>query len=76
MVREGASRYKEWLSQIYTKTGRSPQVVLQQLQNESIPDDLNLSTPEMRQGAYAYRTRMLKLYNTKGLVAIEKILQW
>lgn len=75
MVREGASRYKEWLSQIYVKTGRSAQVVLQQLQSESAPDDLNLSTPEMKQGAYAYRMRMLKLYNTKGPVAIQKILQ-
>jgi hypothetical protein len=75
MVREGASRYKEWLGQLYLKTGRSPEVVLQQLQSESIPDDLNLSNPEMKQGAYAYRTRMLKLYNTKGPVAIQKILQ-
>lgn len=75
MVREGASRYKEWLGQMYAKTGRSPAVVLQQLQSESIPDDLNLSNPEMKQGAYAYRTRMLKLYNTKGPVAIQKILQ-
>ena len=75
MVREGASRYKEWLGQMYAKTGRSPEVVLQQLQSESIPDDLNLSNAEMKQGAYAYRTRMLKLYNTKGPVAIQKILQ-
>jgi hypothetical protein len=75
MVREGASKYKEWLGQMYAKTGRSPKVVLQQLQSESIPDDLNLSSPEMKQGAYAYRTRMLKLYNTKGPVAIQKILQ-
>jgi hypothetical protein len=75
MVREGASRYKEWLGQVYAKSGRSPQVVLQQLQSELIPDDLNLSNPEMKQGAYAYRIRMLKLYNTKGLVAIQNILQ-
>ncbi len=75
MVREGASRYKEWLGQMYVKTGRSTQVVLQQLQSESIPDDLNLSNPEMKQGVYTYRMRMLKLYNTKGLMAIQKILQ-
>lgn len=74
-VREGASKYKEWLVQLYTKTGRSPKVVFQQLQSESIPDDLNLSNPEMKQGAYAYRTRMLKRYNTEGPVAIQKILQ-
>lgn len=74
-VREGASRYKEWLGQMYEKSGRSPQVVLQQLQRETIPDDLNLSNPEMKQGAYAYRVRMLKLYNTKGPSAIQKILQ-
>gem|GEM_PF-1513832 len=75
MVREGASKYKEWLVQIYAKTGRSPQVVLHQLQSESIPDDIDLSSPEMRQGAHAYRTRMLKRYNTEGSVAIQKILQ-
>ena len=75
MVREGALRYKEWLVQMYTKTGRSPQAVLQQLQSEPIPDDLNLNNPEMKQGAYAYRMRMLKLYNTKGPSAIQKILQ-
>jgi hypothetical protein len=75
MIREGASKYKEWLGQLYAKTGRSPQVVLQQLQSESLPDDLNISNPEMKQGAYAYRTRMLKLYNAKGLVAIQKVLQ-
>jgi hypothetical protein len=75
MVREGASRYKEWLGQTYTKSGRSPQAVLQQLQSESVPDDLNLNSPEMRQGAYAYRIRMLKLYDTKGPIAIQKILQ-
>lgn len=75
MVREGASRYKEWLVQMYTKTGRSPQVVLQQLQSEPIPDDLNLNNPEMKQGAYGYRMRVLKLYNTRGPSAIQKILQ-
>ena len=75
MVREGASRYKEWLVQIYAKNGRSPNVVLQQLQRESIPDDINLSSPEMKQGAYAYRKRMLKRYNTEGSVAMQKILQ-
>lgn len=75
MVREGASRYKAWLGQMYAKTGRSPEVVLRQLQSESISDELNLNSPEMKQGAYAYRTRMLKLYNTKGPVAIQKILQ-
>lgn len=32
MVREGASKYKAWLVQMYTKTGRSAQAVLQQLQ--------------------------------------------
>jgi len=75
MVREGALRYKEWLGKVYAKSGRSAQAMLQQLQSESIPDDLNLSNPEMKQGAYAYRMRMLKLYNTKGPVATQKILQ-
>jgi hypothetical protein len=71
MAREGASKYKEWL----VKTGKSPEVVLRQLQSESIPDDLNLTNPQMKQGAYAYRARMLKLYKTEGLAAIQKILQ-
>jgi len=75
MLREGASKYKEWLVQEYVKTGRSIKVVLQQLQNESIPDDLNFSNPHMKQGAYAYRTRMLKLYNSEGSVAIQRIVQ-
>lgn len=74
MVREGASRYKEWLSQMYAKMGRSHQIVLQQLQSESIPDDLNLNNAEMKQGAYAYRIRMLKLYNTEGPAAFQRLL--
>lgn len=74
-VREGASKYKEWLVQTYAKTGRSLKVVLQQLLSESIPDELNLSNPQMKQGAYVYRLRMRKLYNIDGPVAIEKIVQ-
>lgn len=74
-VREGASKYKEWLVHLYAKTERSLDLVLPQLQSESIPDDLNLSNPEMKQGAYAYRTRMFKLYNAKGPAAIQRILQ-
>jgi len=65
LVREGASRYKAWLGHLYAKTGRSPEAVLQQLQSESISDELNLSSPEMKQGAYAYRTRMLSYTTPK-----------
>jgi hypothetical protein len=75
IAREGASKYKDWLVQKYVKTGRSLEFILQQLQSESFPDDLNFSNPHMKQGAYAYRARMLKQYNTGGPVAIQKILQ-
>lgn len=74
-VREGASKYKEWLVQTYAKTGRSLKVVLQQLLSDSVSDELDLSNPQMKQGAYVYRTRLLKLYNMDGPVAIEKILK-
>lgn len=75
LVRDGASKYKEWLVQTYAKSGRSLNGVLQQLRSESIPDELNLIGGEMKQGAYVYRTRMLELYNLGGAAAIEKKLQ-
>lgn len=72
LVREGAARYKEWLVQTYATTGRSLNMVLQKLQSESIPDDLNLGTAEMKQGAQTYRRRMLDLYNSRGRTAVER----
>lgn len=72
LVREGAAKYKEWLVQTYVNAGKSLKMVLQKLQSESIPDDLNLSTSEMKQGAHTYRKRILDLYNTRGPTAIEK----
>ena len=75
IAREGASKYKDWLVQKYVKTGGSLEFILQQLQSESFPDDLNFSHPHMEQGAYAYRTLMLKQYNTVGPVAIQKVFQ-
>lgn len=72
-VREGASKYKDWLAQTYEKTGESATLILQHLQSDSIPDDINLSTPEMKQGAYAYRIRLLKQYKNGGSAVIQKI---
>ena len=70
-VREGAARYKEWLVQTYVNTGKQLKMVLQKLQSESIPDDLNLSTSEMKQGAHSYRRRILDLYNSRGPTGME-----
>jgi len=75
VVREGTARYKEWLVQTYVETGRSLKLVLQKLLNELIPDDLNLSTAEMKQGAHTYRRRMLDLYKKQRADRYRKILQ-
>ena len=72
LVRDGAARYKEWLVQTYVNTGKSFKMVLQKLQSDSIPDDLNLSPSEMKQGAHTYRRRILDIYNSRGPAAIEK----
>lgn len=73
LVREGATSYKEWLVQMYENSRGSLNLVVQQLQSESIPETLKIGNAQM-QGAYAYRKRLLDLYKNRGPAGIEKYL--
>lgn len=64
-VREGAAKYKEWLSKRYTEHGKSLAAILPLLESDqALPTEFESS--RLEQGARAYRARLRHVYETRG----------
>ncbi len=74
-VREGASKYKEWLVQQFLINGRSENVLLTLLRASSLPEEVNLAQRHETIGAKLYRKHLLEAYDHHGFNAIEKYLK-
>ena len=73
-MREGARRYKSWLSQEYSRGGKSLTTILPVIQTPSIPEALNLD-PNQKMGADRYRLNLLNTLQKKGAAKVENYLK-
>jgi len=74
LVRDGATKYKEWIVQMYRRNGRSVDVIVPYLQRKPLQHELDFNDSHMKQGAHFYRSCLLDLYNKQGSEAVEKYL--
>lgn len=72
--RDGAAKYKAWLVEKYTQSGKSISGILPLLQSHDLPPELNLQDTYQRIGAKSYRAHMLDVYNSHQAGELEKYL--
>ena len=73
-MREGARRYKTWLVQEYSRTGKSLTTVFPLIQAPSIPASLKLDS-DQTMGADRYRLQLLSTLRKKGAAEVESYLK-
>lgn len=73
-MRDGARRYKSWLAQEYSRTGKSLAAILPAIQSRSIPEALKLDS-DQKMGADRYRLYLLTTFQRKGAVDVENYLK-
>lgn len=75
LVREGAEKYKDWLVSRYAKSAKSLDTIITSIQANDLPAELDLNTIYQVQGAKSYRRHMLRLYETRGRIELERFMQ-
>lgn len=73
-MREGARRYKNWLTQEYSRAGKSLAAIFPTIQAPGIPEALKLDS-DQTMGADRYRLNLLKTLKTKGAADVENYLK-
>lgn len=73
-MREGATKYKEWLVQQYKQNGGSVAAVISLLQSRDLPSDLAFNDMYLKEGARVYRRHMLDVYKKHGVADLERYL--
>jgi hypothetical protein len=74
-VREGAAKYKDWLSQKYLRSGKSVDNTVLLLQdNHPLATEVEFDDTLLMQGAKSYRKHALKAYSQRGASGIKKLL--
>ena len=72
-IREGASRYKNWLAQKYKEGGKKVNVILPLLEkSRPLPEELGVQNGEQKRGAIMYRNYARRTYETIGPEALAK----
>jgi hypothetical protein len=72
-IREGAAKYKEWLSQKYNQSGKSINAIVPLLEKDQpIPYELGIQNGDQQQGVVFYRNYARKSYKTKGAEGLIK----
>lgn len=66
-IREGATKYKNWLVKKYKQPGASVKTIAELLDNENIPrDEIGLQNTDQNSGASMYRKYARRSYDSKG----------
>jgi len=74
-IREGASRYKQWLVKKYVFNKREVDTIVPLLQNSEIPPELQIGDDKnLREGAAIYRNLMRGVYERQGNAELKKFL--
>lgn len=78
-MREGARKYKIWITQKYIHQGKSKSVIASLLQADqplaNPSEELIFKNSDEENGARAYRTRLRKIHKSQGEDAVDKYLQ-
>lgn len=73
-MRDGARRYKDWLTQEYARAGKSIITIIPEIQRPSIPENLKLDS-DQTMGAHRYRLYLLNTFQRKGAADVERYLK-
>ena len=74
-MRAGAAKYREWLKLRYKLGGRSVALISSDVEgDQSLPSELRFADPNEEQGAIAYRSRLRRLFQTRGAGDVKKLL--
>ena len=73
-MREGARRYKSWLSQEYSRAGKVLASILPVIQTPALPEELKLNA-DQTMGADRYRRHLLSTLQKKGAAEVESYLR-
>jgi hypothetical protein len=73
-TRDGARRYKSWLTQEYSRAGKSLAAILPIILEPGIPEALKLDGYQSM-GAERYRLKLVKTFKTKGAAEVENYLK-
>lgn len=73
-IREGATKYREWLAQRYVEKGRSAEAIVPLLQTDQPLPKAGFENSYQEQGARAYRNRLRHIQDTRGAAQIERYL--
>lgn len=74
-MRSGAAKYREWLKLRYKLGGRSVAAISSEVEgDQSLPSELRFADPNEEQGAIGYRSRLRKLFQTRGADDVKKLL--
>jgi hypothetical protein len=74
-MRDGAAKYKSWLSKEYEAKGKSVPDLVRLIEDVPITAVLGISSASEEQGAIIYRNWLRRIYQTKGVGEIKKHLQ-
>jgi hypothetical protein len=75
-VRAGATKYKNWLTHKYNRSGKSLEAIVPLLEKSSpLPEEIGIQNDGQQQGAILYRNYARKTYENKGADALIKHLK-
>jgi hypothetical protein len=67
-IREGAAKYKDWLTDQYNRSGKSANKIASLLgQDQLEPGEIGIENGEQEQGAFFYRNYARKTYESQGV---------
>jgi hypothetical protein len=73
LMRDGATKYKNWLVQQYIENKKSVNTVVALLQANDLPIELKFNSQHQNLGAKLYRRYMRRIYETQGISKLEDI---
>lgn len=73
-IRDGASKYKNWLVRQDIENNKSMSVIISLIQKDDIPTELGLTSPRQNTGAKIYRRYLRQVYETRSIAGLEEVL--
>lgn len=70
--RQGAAKYKEWLVQKYTDSGKSIDAIASLINAKDMPGELDFKDINQSMGARQYRAHLREIYATNGAAELKK----
>lgn len=72
-IRDGAAKYKDWLTEKYNRSGNSANAIRLLLEKDlPLPEEIESLSSHQREGAIIYRNHARKTFETKGAKGLIK----